>query len=149
MMRILGNRWQAPLLGVVAVGENRISMVEWLAAYPPGPRREAILLHEQAHSRREGVLWFVRYALSRDFRWSEEAIGWGLEIEPLIRAGVGVDVDHVADALSGGIYESWDGIPMVDREVAKRWVLEIIKEAGTTWDPRNRAALEGLRMNGK
>lgn len=76
---------------------------EWLAEYPEGPRREALLLHQQHHSERQlaaGVLeWWSRYTTDAIFMWHEEKEAWGREIRHLVSEGGSISAEEVAGQL--------------------------------------------------
>lgn len=84
-------------------------LAAWEQVNPPGSiQREALLAHEQVHAKRQGeaglVVWLLLYT-SREFRWREEQLGWRVEIEAFVHAGLTVNVDSLAQLLSGPNYD--------------------------------------------
>lgn len=144
----LDPRW-APLVEVVERPElgfadgasttlgRRIYVVDlddWRDRYPEGSvEREALLLHEQEHARRQLAAglgrWLGRYLNDREFMWAEEQRGWALALRHLSRHGRPVYPDDVALSLHG--YRNLAGrmVGYADALVFVRAVL-----AGT-WSP--------------
>lgn len=90
----------------------------------------ALLLHEQEHARRQvysfpGAWWWCfKYAHSAKFRWSEEQIGWRIQLHALKRAGIYTEPTGVADTLAH--QPIYDG--MVSYEDALVWVQKVLSE---------------------
>jgi hypothetical protein len=96
------------------------SLKDLLGAYPPdGVWFKALMLHEQVHAvreRQQGPMFYVEYAAFDSFRWEEEKLGYGAEIQYLrahgIRVNPGAYARVMADKYSG----------MVNYDVALAWV---------------------------
>lgn len=143
----LDRQW-APLEKVVQVGDVQEegttttvgtvvyvrSLKQWLLDYPPGtPKSEALLLHERTHAVRQGnyglMEWLARYVADPGFRWSEERVGWGLEIEHLFRSGLPVPPP---EQLATWWHEGYVllGRPMVSYEEGLAWAVQQFRAAG-------------------
>lgn len=98
---------------------------DWQRENPLGSdEREALLLHEQAHSKRQlsvGPFWYARYALDRKFRWEEEKLGYQVQISYLVQHLKSVDTTMLAAVLSGSVYDG-----MVSYPEALAWVQSVI-----------------------
>jgi hypothetical protein len=98
----------------------------WAASFPAGSvARHALLSHEREHARRQavgGVEWFFRYLTDPGFRWSEEQVGWRLEILEHVAAGDRVDAVGIGRFLA----TSYSG--MVGENEAVAWVRSVIAE---------------------
>ena len=74
----------------------------------PDPYNIALVLHEQEHIsriRQVGVLrWYVRYLLSRHFRFEEELVAIEPQIAYLKHAGLSFDFERKARQLSSWLY---------------------------------------------
>lgn len=93
------------------------------ADYPPGPRRDALLLHERLHAIHQyadPVTFFVRYKTNTAFRWREESEAWRIEILHNAAHGYTMDPDTVASFLSGPVYDG-----MVSYSNAVAWVISV------------------------
>ncbi len=78
---------------------------DWLVRYQPGTAKfEALLRHEQEHSRRQlktgTFLWIARYGVDKDFALLEEQIGYYYEITERRRLGNPMVPEAVALTLS-------------------------------------------------
>lgn len=109
-------------------------LCSWERRYPEGSvEREALLLHEQEHARRQLALglgrWLGRYLNDRAFMWGEEQRGWALELRHLQSRGRTILPIVVARELSG--YRNLQG-RMVNTGDALVFVLDVL--AGR-WTP--------------
>lgn len=100
-------------------------LADWEKTYPTGPRRDAVLLHEQEHARRQAKAglpkFLARYAREPKFMWEEERRGWALQLRHLASRGVGFNPDEVAAVLAR--YKTLiGGEPMVSLAEARAWV---------------------------
>ena len=72
-----------------------------------GTRREAAYVeHEKTHCRRQRWItpvWWIRWRLSRKFRWSEESLAFRKEIEIALKSG-SFNKDYYAKELSENYY---------------------------------------------
>lgn len=103
----------------------------WLDDHPPDSvLQEAILRHEQVHSKRQldnplGVgFWLAHYITVPSFRWQEEKLGYKEQIKCLISHGLYVNVDGLARVLNEDYKVA--GIPMVSFNEAKTWIQYVI-----------------------
>lgn len=76
----------------------------WERRYPEGSvEREALLLHEQEHARRQlstGLgRWLGQYLNDREFMWTEEQRGYALQLRHLARHGRPVNPQALAATL--------------------------------------------------
>lgn len=106
----------------------------WERRYPEGSvEREALLLHEQEHARRQLAAglgrWLGRYLNDREFMWAEEQRGYALQLRHLARRGRPVNPSALAATLHD--YRNLDG-RMVGFAQALAFVHAVI--AGT-WVP--------------
>lgn len=94
----------------------------------------AAMLHEQEHARRQmsypGLppAWFFLYAFIPSFRWSEERVGWEIQIKELVKAGYKLFPDIIAADLSHRYSGPFDS-GMVSYEEAFLWASSIINSA--------------------
>lgn len=108
-------------------------MKQWKLDYPEGsPDREALLLHEQVHAKRElatGLtVWLTLYVTSAKFRWQEEQIGYELQIRHMYKNGRGINAEIFAKMLSQE-YQSLGG-QMVSYEEALKWLQDLVTRIG-------------------
>jgi len=96
--------------------------------YPLGSARlEALRRHEVIHAKSQEsygggkIAWLRRYLFEKKFRWEEEKKGWREEILHLKNTGHGLNIDAIAEALSGKGYSN-----MVSFAEARRWVMDVI-----------------------
>jgi hypothetical protein len=110
---------------------NRVYVVDlgrWERRYPEGsPEREALLLHEQEHARRQAAAglgrWLVAYLDDPDVMWDEERRGWARELRHLQRSGRPVNPEKIATTLHE--YRNLRG-RMVSRPAALAFVLAVL-----------------------
>jgi len=109
----------------------------FLERFPPGSvEQEALLLHEQAHARRQletglGV-WLARYLNDRAFMWREEHVGWFLQLRRLQAAGRPLVPAAIARTLAG--YRNFQG-RMVSHAEALAWIEAVLAGAWTPEEP--------------
>lgn len=86
------------------VGPNvYVRDIDDMKARKPGQRWNALLMHEQVHSRRQAkdlVGWLARYGSDPAFAWAEEQRGWAAELIHLQRSGFKINPEGVASALA-------------------------------------------------
>lgn len=114
-----------------------VDLTDLLDSHPPGGvRYNALLLHEQEHSKRQKaanmVGWLARYLTNPKFMWKEEQRGWYLELRTLRNGGVNINVDAVAELLSS--YKTIVGRRMVNFADAKIWVTQVLNGQWTPSD---------------
>jgi len=105
------------------------SLAVFDADYPPGSlARHAVLDHERLHAERQAALgarWFALYAAYPSFRWSEESLGWAVELKERLAGGEVVFAGPVAALLSGPAYTDPLGRTMVDYVTALTWAVGV------------------------
>jgi|SRR5579859_1685271 len=95
------------------------SVASLTAAYPVGSVEwDALFFHEQVHAQREleNPAFLFEYAVDSDFRWSEERLGYAVEIRYLLAHGLQPDLNAYATVLS----TAYQG--MVSYDVALAWL---------------------------
>jgi len=126
--------WGSPT-AITTVGRHAyvLDLKDWLDRHPSGVRFDAVIRHEQEHSRRQlemGTwLWIARYSYDKSFAWAEEQIGYYYQIKMLKDAGQVINVDGLAAAIAG--YKNLAG-QIVEFEKARAWIREVL--AGR-WTP--------------
>lgn len=143
----LDGRWE-PLHEVAEAGDELIApgvtttvghscfvadLDSWLLRHPPGTiEYDAVLLHEQIHSRRQldyelGLAaWLARYLADPEFRWEEEKLGYEAAITHLVQNGRQVNTEHLALILNKNY--DFNG-RMVSYADALEWVRGIVARA--------------------
>lgn len=105
----------------------------WLLRHPPGTvEYDAILLHEQVHSRHQFgyelglAAWLARYLADPEFRWEEEQSGYEAEITHRVRNGRSVNAEQLTLILN----KNYDlNGRMVSYAEALVWIRETIARA--------------------
>jgi hypothetical protein len=88
-------------------------------------REAAYVEHEKTHCRRQKwvtPIWWIRWRLSRKFRWEEESLAYRNEIDVLLRSGHDIDLLYYSKQLSEGYYK------MVTFHAAYAWLKRILNE---------------------
>lgn len=98
---------------------------------PPGSvEREALLLHEQVHARRQlehGLPeWLSRYATDPAFAWREERLGWEAELRHLRAHGRPIVLEAVVRALLR--YRTVvTRLPLADETEVRTWAAGVLR----------------------
>lgn len=125
--------------GARTIGDSMyVSNIDnWIATHPE-PLYSATVAHERVHSIRQKYypggrgLWITRYLHDLKFMYYEEQLGYYVHIRYALAKGARINVDKMADRMSEYFGVKGPLFPMVSKEDAAEWIVNVINGA---WRP--------------